>query len=91
MFFPLQVYCGHEYSLQNLPFGEHVEPDNQVPTLYILHDLMSLLQHIKDKIEWCKGQRGATPPLPTVPSTIAEEWLINPFMRVGIVLNRIYG
>lgn len=63
-----KVYCGHEYSLQNLPFGEHVEPDNQ---------------HIKDKIEWCKGQRGATPPLPTVPSTIAEEWLINPFMRVG--------
>jgi len=63
-----KVYCGHEYSLQNLPFGEHVEPDNQ---------------HIKDKITWCKDQREATPPLPTVPSTIAEEWLINPFMRVG--------
>jgi len=63
-----KVYCGHEYSLQNLPFGSHVEPDNQ---------------HIKDKIEWCRQQREATPPLPTVPSTIAEEWLINPFMRVG--------
>jgi len=63
-----KVYCGHEYSLQNLPFGAHVEPDNQ---------------HIKDKIEWCRTQRGASPPLPTVPSTIAEEWLINPFMRVG--------
>jgi len=44
-----------------------VEPDNQ---------------HIKNKIEWCRQQREATPPLPTVPSTIAEEWLINPFMRV---------
>jgi len=65
---PPQVYCGHEYSLQNLPFGNHVEPNNQ---------------HIKDKIEWCKVERGATPPRPTVPSTIAEEWLINPFMRVG--------
>jgi len=63
-----KVYCGHEYSLQNLPFGLHVEPDNK---------------HIKDKIEWCKAQREATPPLPTVPSTIAEEWLINPFIRVG--------
>jgi len=63
-----KVYCGHEYSLQNLPFGQHVEPDNQ---------------HIKDKITWAKAQRNAVPPLPTVPSTIAEEWLINPFMRVG--------
>jgi len=62
-----KVYCGHEYSLQNLPFGAHVEPDNQ---------------HIKDKIEWCKAERGANPPRPTVPSTIAEELLINPFMRV---------
>jgi len=27
--------------------------------------------------------REATPPKPTVPSTISEEMLINPFMRVG--------
>jgi len=63
-----KVYCGHEYSLTNLPFGQHVEPDNK---------------DIQDKIAWCIQQREATPPLPTVPSTIAEEWLINPFMRVG--------
>ena len=25
-----KVYCGHEYSLQNLAFGQHVEPDNKV-------------------------------------------------------------
>ena len=25
-----KVFCGHEYSLQNLGYGEHVEPDNKV-------------------------------------------------------------
>lgn len=59
------VYCGHEYSLQNLKFGNHVEPDNTT---------------ITDKIEWSKLKREANEP--TVPSTIAEEKLINPFMRV---------
>lgn len=59
------VYCGHEYSLQNLKFGNHVEPENDV---------------ILKKIEWSKVKRDANEP--TVPSTIAEEKLINPFMRV---------
>jgi len=63
-----KVFCGHEYSLQNLRFGLHVEPDNQ---------------SIKDKIEWCNEMRNSTPAQPTVPSTIAEELQINPFMRVG--------
>lgn len=36
------VYCGHEYSLQNLSFGLHVEPDNL---------------DISKKIEWAKKQR----------------------------------
>jgi len=61
------VYCGHEYSLQNLAFGAHVEPGNQV---------------IKSKIKWCLEQRALSPALPTVPSTIDEEKAINPFMRV---------
>lgn len=60
-----QVFCGHEYSLGNLKYGLHVEPENQ---------------HILDKIEWSKVKREANEP--TVPSTIAEEKLINPFMRV---------
>lgn len=60
-----KVFCGHEYSLQNLRFGQHVEPDNK---------------DIADKIAWCKVKRDAKEP--TVPSTIAEEKLINPFMRV---------
>lgn len=62
------VYCGHEYSLQNLAFGAHVEPDNRA---------------IQDKIRWSKEQRGSSPALPTVPSTIQEEKNINPFMRVS--------
>jgi len=61
------VYCGHEYSLQNLSFGAHVEPENQV---------------IRDKIKWCQEQRALSPPQPTVPSTMQEEKDINPFMRV---------
>ena len=29
-----KVYCGHEYSLQNLAFADHVEPSNQVSSQY---------------------------------------------------------
>lgn len=59
------VFCGHEYSLQNLKFANHVEPENIA---------------IQNKIEWSKNKRLASEP--TVPSTIAEEKQINPFMRV---------
>ncbi|XP_045478223.1 hydroxyacylglutathione hydrolase, mitochondrial isoform X2 [Harmonia axyridis] len=61
-----KIFCGHEYTLQNLKFANHVEPNNQ---------------EIIKKIEWAcnKRERGE----PTVPSTIYEEKLINPFMRVG--------
>lgn len=61
------VFCGHEYSLQNLKFGNHVEPENIA---------------IQNKIEWSKNKRLTNDP--TVPSTIAEEKQINPFMRVGV-------
>lgn len=37
-----QVYCGHEYTLQNLKFGNHVEPENQ---------------DIQNKITWAKQKR----------------------------------
>lgn len=36
------VYCGHEYAMQNLRFGSHVEPNNTA---------------IQDKIAWVKKQR----------------------------------
>lgn len=61
------VYCGHEYSLQNLRFGLTVEPNNL--------DLQA-------KLAWAKAARDAKPPLPTVPSTIGDELRYNPFMRV---------
>ncbi|CAG9786024.1 unnamed protein product [Diatraea saccharalis] len=60
-----KVFCGHEYTLQNLKFASHVEPSNE---------------EVKKKIEWSTERRQEG--LPTVPSTIAEEKLYNPFMRV---------
>ncbi|CAH2234811.1 jg13227 [Pararge aegeria aegeria] len=61
-----KVFCGHEYSLSNLKFAAHVEPDNE---------------EVKKKIQWSESQRGEKKP--TVPSTIYEEKLYNPFMRVN--------
>lgn len=30
MFVFQRVYCGHEYTVSNLKFARHVEPDNEV-------------------------------------------------------------
>lgn len=60
-----KVFCGHEYTVQNLKFAEYVEPDNSA---------------IKEKLAWAEEQRREN--IPTVPSTIAEEFAYNPFMRV---------
>ncbi|XP_072388566.1 hydroxyacylglutathione hydrolase, mitochondrial isoform X1 [Diabrotica undecimpunctata] len=60
-----RVFCGHEYTLQNLKFAKFVDKNNQ---------------EVLKKIEWAEGQRKKG--LPTVPSTIGEEKLYNPFMRV---------
>ena len=51
------VYCGHEYSIQNLSFGLSVEPENEA---------------IKTKLDWSKAMRAKDPPEPTVPSTIGN-------------------
>jgi len=37
-----RVFCGHEYSLQNLAYGHHVEPENEA---------------ISQRIAWAKAQR----------------------------------
>uniref|UniRef100_A0A674PNE9 Hydroxyacylglutathione hydrolase, mitochondrial n=1 Tax=Takifugu rubripes TaxID=31033 RepID=A0A674PNE9_TAKRU len=60
-----RVYCGHEYTVSNLKFARHVEPDNDA---------------IKKKLAWAKEryENGE----PTIPSTLAEEFTFNPFMRV---------
>uniref|UniRef100_W5MCP2 Hydroxyacylglutathione hydrolase, mitochondrial n=1 Tax=Lepisosteus oculatus TaxID=7918 RepID=W5MCP2_LEPOC len=60
-----RVYCGHEYTINNLKFAQHVEPKNEA---------------IRKKLAWAKEvyNKGE----PTIPSTMAEEFTYNPFMRV---------
>uniref|UniRef100_A0A8C5IM54 Hydroxyacylglutathione hydrolase, mitochondrial n=1 Tax=Junco hyemalis TaxID=40217 RepID=A0A8C5IM54_JUNHY len=60
-----RVYCGHEYTINNLKFARHVEPRNP---------------NIHEKLAWAKAKYDSGEP--TIPSTIAEEFTYNPFMRV---------
>ncbi|XP_027324777.1 hydroxyacylglutathione hydrolase, mitochondrial isoform X1 [Anas acuta] len=60
-----RVYCGHEYTINNLKFARHVEPNNA---------------SIQEKLAWAKAKYDSGEP--TIPSTIAEEFTYNPFMRV---------
>uniref|UniRef100_A0AAY4BJ58 Hydroxyacylglutathione hydrolase, mitochondrial n=1 Tax=Denticeps clupeoides TaxID=299321 RepID=A0AAY4BJ58_9TELE len=60
-----RVYCGHEYTINNLKFARHVEPDNE---------------NIKKKLAWAKEKYNNGEP--TIPSTLADEFTFNPFMRV---------
>ncbi|XP_034045491.1 hydroxyacylglutathione hydrolase, mitochondrial-like isoform X2 [Thalassophryne amazonica] len=59
------VYCGHEYTVSNLKFARHVEPDSDV---------------IRKKLAWAKEK--VSNGEPTIPSTLADEFTFNPFMRV---------
>ena len=61
-----KVYCGHEYSVSNLLFAVHSQPNNK--------------NAIK-KLEWAKKQR--IDGIPTIPSTLEEEFLYNPFLCVN--------
>lgn len=60
-----RVYCGHEYTVNNLKFARHVEPDSEV---------------IRKKLAWAKEKCDNGEP--TIPSTLADEFTFNPFMRV---------
>ncbi|EDV97263.1 hydroxyacylglutathione hydrolase, mitochondrial isoform X2 [Drosophila grimshawi] len=42
-----KVFCGHEYTLQNMSFARHVEPDNKL---------------IQNRIEWAKLRRASKDP-----------------------------
>lgn len=59
-----KVYCGHEYTLNNLKFAEYIEKSN--PYIY-------------KKMELVNKKRNSN--IPTLPSSIEEELLINPFLR----------
>ncbi|XP_038618498.1 hydroxyacylglutathione hydrolase, mitochondrial isoform X1 [Tachyglossus aculeatus] len=61
-----RVYCGHEYTINNLKFARHVEPNNSA---------------IQEKLAWAKEKYSIGEP--TIPSTLAEEFTYNPFMRVS--------
>ncbi|MES1915508.1 MAG: hypothetical protein MHM6MM_007438 [Cercozoa sp. M6MM] len=60
-----ELYVGHEYTLSNLKFAAHVEPQNQDISAYTA-------------AAEAKRKNG----VPTVPSTVALEKTINPFMRL---------
>uniref|UniRef100_A0A671MPK7 Hydroxyacylglutathione hydrolase n=1 Tax=Sinocyclocheilus anshuiensis TaxID=1608454 RepID=A0A671MPK7_9TELE len=59
-----RVYCGHEYTINNLKFAWHVEPNNEA---------------IQKKLTWAKEKYVNREP--TIPSTVADEFTFNPFMR----------
>jgi hydroxyacylglutathione hydrolase len=73
-----RVYCGHEYTLSNLRFAAHVEPDNDA-----VRRALERAQAIRSRAaaDW----HDATPDEMTVPSTIADEHATNPFLRAGSV------
>lgn len=68
-----KIYCGHEYTADNLRFAQIIEPDNT-----------DIAQRTKE-IGRCIGIRDSTSkaniPFNTLPSTLALEILTNPFLR----------
>jgi hydroxyacylglutathione hydrolase len=69
-----RVFCGHEYTESNLAFAAHVEPDNA--------DIQARLERVRTiRANRAADWHDATPAEMTVPSTIGEERLTNPFMR----------
>lgn len=63
-----KVYFGHEYTISNLKFAHHVEPDNI---------------HVQEKLAW--AQRVGC----TTPSSMANEKLTNPFLRIKQVAKNV--
>ncbi|MEE3329097.1 MAG: hydroxyacylglutathione hydrolase [Myxococcota bacterium] len=70
----VRVFCGHEYTESNLRFAVTAEPDNL--------DMKNKLERVqavraKAAADW----HDAGPDEMTIPSTIGEERITNPFMR----------
>jgi hydroxyacylglutathione hydrolase len=70
----MRVYCGHEYTEQNLRFAAHVEPENAA-----VREKQERVRAIRARAaaDW----HDATPTEMTIPSTIGEERATNPFLR----------
>lgn len=62
------VCCAHEYTLANLSFARHVDPDNEALASY-----QNQCQDLRQQAQ------------PTLPSTIARECAINPFLRSALM------
>jgi hydroxyacylglutathione hydrolase len=69
-----RVYCGHEYTENNLRFAETLEPENAA-----LRERIQRVRAARSKVasDW----HDATEAEMTVPSTLREERDTNPFMR----------
>ncbi|CDO62714.1 cytosolic glyoxalase II [Plasmodium reichenowi] len=65
------IYCGHEYTLNNLRFALSIENDNE----YMKNKLNEVTEKLKNKEH-------------SVPSTIEDENLINPFFRTHCYVNK---
>jgi hydroxyacylglutathione hydrolase len=70
----VRVYCGHEYTENNLRFAAHVDPENSA-----VRAKQARVRAIRaGKAEdWHAAGAGEM----TIPSTIGEERLTNPFLR----------
>ncbi|MFC3195574.1 hydroxyacylglutathione hydrolase [Marinicella sediminis] len=63
----LLVFCTHEYTLSNLLFAQHAEPDNT-----------DIRAHQNTVNDWRSEDK------PSLPSTLALELKINPFLRTHL-------
>lgn len=62
------LYPAHEYTVSNLRFAQHIEPDNTA--------IAQALRHAQDL-------RNQQPPKSTLPTTLADERRTNPFIRAA--------
>jgi len=70
----MRVFCGHEYTESNLAFAAHLDPDNQA--------VAALQTRVKSmRANKAADWHDATPEEMSVPSTIGDERLTNPFLR----------
>jgi hydroxyacylglutathione hydrolase len=68
------VYCGHEYTENNLRFAQTLEPSNA--------DLRERIGRVRAaRAAVASDWHAATPAEMTIPSTLREERATNPFMR----------
>ncbi|XP_068823526.1 hydroxyacylglutathione hydrolase-like protein isoform X1 [Capricornis sumatraensis] len=85
-----KVFCGHEHTLGNLEFAQKVEPYNdhvkaKLSWAKAAGDGAKLPGAARQGGDWglCSFQQRDEDDVPTVPATLGEELLYNPFLRVA--------